>query len=178
MVLKVRSLTNPFELPCRGPRKFGICALAVILAIARSGGANGAEVKIVTISAYVFLEHAGKLSNDLVGGQGLVNAPRGGAPGGDIATALFLEFTFEGNKNASPKYASATVDLTQTNHEGQQIVTHKAFTNFIFGNDGLEHKALFIEAATCMPLAIDVHAGRTTKSTRLDFQCDIVRASN
>ena len=58
------------------------------------------------------------------------------------------------------------------------MVTHKAFTHFIFGADGIEHKAIFLEAATCMPLSIIVHAGKTEKTARLDFSCTEVRASN
>ena len=103
---------------------------------------------------------------------------KGGAPGGETATGLFLDFTFEGDKNASPKYATATVDLTQTGRAGQQVVTHKAFTHFIFGGDGIEHKAIYLESATCMPLAISVHAGRTEKSVKLDFSCTEAHASN
>ena len=84
---------------------------AASIGLALSGGAHAAELKIVEVKAYAFLERAGKLSDDLVGGDGLVNAPMGGAPGGDTATALLLDFTFAGDKNASPKYATATVDL-------------------------------------------------------------------
>ena len=71
-----------------------------------AGGDNAAQLKIVDVKAYAFLEHAGKLSDDLVsGGQSLVDAPKGGALGGDTATGLLIDFTFEGDKNASPKYA-------------------------------------------------------------------------
>ena len=143
------------------------------------GGVHAAELKIVDVKAYAFLEHAGKLSDDLFsGGEGLVDAPKGGAPGGDTATGLLIDFTFEGDKNASPKYATAIVDLKQTSRAGQQLVTHKAFTNFIFGPDGIEHKAVFLDGATCMPLAIEVHAGKTQKSAKLDFTCKEERAPN
>ena len=84
----------------------------------------------------------------------------------------------EGDRNASPKYATATIDLTRTGHAGQQVVTHKAFTHFIFGADGVEHKAIYLDSATCMPLAITVHAGKTEKSATLDFSCTEVHASN
>jgi hypothetical protein len=152
-------------------------AAAAIASMALAGGAEAAELKIVDIKAYVFLEHADKLSDDLVSsGQSLVDAPRGGAPGGDTATGVLLDFTFEGDKNASPKYATAVVDLTQTGHSGQRVVTHKAFTNFIFGRDGIEHKAVFLDTATCMALAIQVHAGKTEKSAKIDFQCTETRA--
>ena len=158
--------------------KIAALAAAALVALGPLARTEAAELKIVDLKAYAYLEHAGKLSDDLVGGKGIVDAPRGGAPGGDTATGLLLDFTFEGDKNASPKYATATVDLTQTNHAGERVVTHKAFTNFIFRADGVEHKALFLEGATCMPLAIEVHAGHTSKSAKLDFECEVVRASN
>ena len=146
-------------------------AVAAALGLALSGGAYAAELKVVDVKAYAFLEHAGKLSEDLIGGESLVDAPKGGAPGGDTATGIFLDFTFAGDKNAAPKYATATVELTQTGRAGQKILTHKAFTNFIFGSDGVEHKAVFLEGATCMPLTIEVRAGKTRKSAKLDFTC-------
>jgi hypothetical protein len=150
----------------------GVGVAGAVVSFALVGGAEAAQLKIVDVKAYAFLEHAGKLSDDLVGsGESVVDAPKGGALGGDTATGLLIDFTFEGDKNASPKYATAIVDLTQTGRSGQPIVTHRAFTNFIFGPDGIEHKAVFLEAATCMPLAIQVHAGKTEKTARIDFQC-------
>jgi hypothetical protein len=146
--------------------------------LAYFGVAEAAELKIVDVKAFAFLEHAGKLSDDLVGGDALVDAPKGGAPGGETATGVLVDFIFEGDKNASPRYATATFDLTQTGRAGQQVVTHKAFTHFIFGADGVEHKAVFLENATCAPLAISVHAGKTEKSVKLDFSCSEVHASN
>ncbi len=140
-------------------------------------GAQAADLKIVDVKAYVFLEHAGKLSDDLVGAPALVDAPRGGAPEGDTATGVMLDFMFEGDKNFSPKYATATVDLTQTGRMDQQVVTHKAFTGFVFGADGIEHKAIFLENATCAPLVVAVHAGKTQKQVKLDFSCTEVHAS-
>src|SRR5271167_4858089 len=158
----------------------GMRALTIVAAMSLVfvGGAHAAELRIVDVKAYAFLEHAGKLSDDLVGRESLVDAPKGGAPGGDTATCLLVDFTFEGDKNASSKYATATIDLTQTGHAGQQVVTHKAFTHFIFGADGVEHKAVFLENATCAPLAISVHAGKTEKAVKLDFSCAEVHASN
>ncbi len=153
-------------------------AAVAAASLAYFGAAEAAELKIVDVKAFAFLEHAGKLSDDLVGGDALVDAPKGGAPGGETATGVLVDFIFEGDKNASPKYATATVDLTQTGHAGQQVVTHKAFTHFIFGADGVEHKAVFLENATCAPLAISVHAGKTEKSVKLDFSCTEVHASN
>ena len=149
----------------------GVAGGAAIVTGMLAGSAGAAQLKIVDVRAYAFLEHAGKLSDDLVSsGDRLVDAPKGGALGGDTATGLLIDFTFEGDKNASPKYATAVVDLTQSGRSGP-ITTHRAFTNFMFGPDGVEHKALFLEGATCMPLAIQVHAGKTEKSAKLDFHC-------
>ena len=153
-----------------------LALLPLASAAAIDNKAAATEVRIVDIKAYTFLERAGRLSEDSIDAPPLVNAPRGGAPDGDTATALLIDFTFEGDKDASPKDASATVDLTQTNRAGEKIVTHKVFTDFRFGDDGTVHKAVFMDGATCMPLVIDVRAGKTTRSARLDFQCDIVRA--
>ena len=150
----------------------GLRVAAAVVGFGLVGGAAAAQLKIADVKAYAFLEHAGRLSDDLVSsGETLVDAPKGGALGGDTATGLLIDFTFEGDKNASPKYATAVVDLTQTGRSGQPITTHRAFTNFIFGPDGVEHKVVFLEGATCMPLAIQVHAGKTEKSAKLDFHC-------
>ncbi len=136
-----------------------------------SGSAVAAELKIVDIKAFLYFEHAGKLSENIVGAPAFENLAKGGGSDHDPATAVLFDLTFVGDKNASPKYATATVDVTQSGHSGQQIVTHKAFTNFIFGADGIQHKAFLMENGTCMPMAVDVHAGKTAKSVRLDFHC-------
>jgi hypothetical protein len=156
----------------------GFRTLAIGVALFGIGAAQAAELKIVDVKAYAFLEHAGKLSDDLVGGELITDAPSGGAPGGDNATGLLLDFTFAGDKNASPKYATATVDLTQTRAGGQQVITHRAFSRFMFGPDGVQHKAVFLDGATCMPLTVDVRAGKTQKSISLAFSCAEVRAAN
>jgi hypothetical protein len=155
-----------------------LSAAVAALSFVSLGGAGAAELKIVDIKAYAFLEHAGKLSDDLIDGPPLIDAPKGGAPGGDTATGLLLDFTFEGDKNFSPKYATATIDLTQTAHGGQQVVTHKAFTHFVFGEDGIQHKAIFLEDSNCMTIYLTFRSGKTEKSAKLDFSCAEVRASN
>lgn len=152
---------------------------SVFLQTALLASATGAaELRITDIKAYLFLERAGRLSDNVLDGGPFVNVPQGGALGGDTATGVMIDLTFEGQKNAAPKYATATVDLTQGGAGGRQTVTHKAFANFLFGPDGVQHKAIFLDGATCAPLIIDVRAGKTTKSARLDFQCDRVPAAN
>ena len=154
----------------------GALSVLGLLAGAEAADLKSADVKILDVKAYAYLERAGKLSDNLIGGPPLVDVPRGGALGGDTATGLLLDFVFEGEKGASPKDASATADLTQVTHAGARVVTHKTVDRFAFGQDGVAHKAVFLEGATCMPLTIEVHAGRSVKSAKLDFSCETVSA--
>ncbi len=147
----------------------GWIAAAVLLA---SAPACAAELKIVEIKAFLYLEHAGKLSDNIVGAPPFENVVRGGGLDNDTASAILFDLAFAGDKNASPKYATATVDIIQSGRSGQQIITHKAFTNFIFGADGVQHKAFLVENGTCMPIVVEVRAGRTAKNVKLDFQCN------
>jgi len=143
--------------------------IALALALAAQP-AMAAELKITDIKAYLYLEHAGKLSDNIVGAPPFENVAKGVGADHDPATAILFDLTFAGDKNASPKYATATVDVTQSSRTGQ-IVTHKAFTNFIFGADGIQHKVFLVENGTCMPIVVDVRANKTAKNVRLDFQC-------
>jgi hypothetical protein len=142
------------------------CSLALV-----ATPASASEVKIVDVKAYLFLEHSGKFSDDIVDKGPLENIAKGGAPGKESASAVLFDLTFSGEKNATPKYATATVDITQGSITGQPTVIHKAFGNFQLGPDGLQHKALLVENATCAPLSLDVFAGKTAKSVKLEFAC-------
>jgi hypothetical protein len=128
-------------------------------------------LKIIDISASLYLEATGKFSEPLAQGALLQNLAKGDGPDHQLASAILVDLTFSGDKNSAPKYATATVDVTQTNRTGQQVVTHKGFTNFVFGPDGIQHKAFLLENATCMPLQVDVHANKTAKTLRLSFAC-------
>jgi hypothetical protein len=133
--------------------------------------ALAADVRVTDIKAFLFLERSGKLSANIVGGASLSNVVKGGGPDHEPETGVFVDLTFSGDRNSTPKFATATVDIAQTGRSNQQIVTHKAFTNFIFGADGIEHKAFYLESATCAPLTIDVKTPKAEKSAQLDFAC-------
>jgi hypothetical protein len=133
--------------------------------------AQAADLKIVDIKASLYLEATGKFSEPVTESASFQNLAKGDGPDHQLASAVLLDLTFSGDKNSAPKYATATVDVTQTNHAGQQVVTHKGFTNFVFGPEGIEHKAFLLENATCMPLQVDVHANKTAKTLRLSFAC-------
>ena len=140
--------------------------LAFLASPARAG-----DIRIDDIKAYVFLERAGKFSDNVVGAPSLSNLPKGGAPGGDMASGVMLDFVFSGEKNSQPKYATASIDVSQMTKSGQLVVTHKAFANFAFGVSGVTHKAMYLDNATCQSLQIDVHAGKSSKDAKLVFQC-------
>ena len=148
----------------------GIGGFALAFALGL-GAARAADVKIVDVKAYLFWEHAGKFSEDILGQPAFQNLARGGGPNHEAASAVLFDLTFSGEKNGTPKYATATVDITQAQSVGRPIVTHKAFANFVLDADGLQHKALLVENATCAPLELAVHAGKTDKSVSLDFAC-------
>ena len=148
-----------------------IAAAVVGAAFSLAAPAAAGEFRIDDVRAYLFLEKAGKLSDNVAGGAPMVNLPRGGGPGGDSASGVFIDFIFAGDKNSAPKFATASIDVSQTGKSGFPVVTHKAFANFAFGADGATHKALFLENVTCMTLEISVHAGKSSKDAKLVFQC-------
>jgi len=147
------------------------CAGMTLGAALTAGSASAADVRIADIKAFLFLERSGKWSANIVGGPTFADLAKGGGAIGEPATGVFVDLTFSGDKNSAPKFATATVNIAQTGKAGQQIVTHKAFTNFIFGADGVQHKAFFLESATCMPMTIDVKTPKAQKSIKLDFEC-------
>ena len=142
----------------------------MLLALAGSG-AQAANLKIADIKATLYLEATGQFSEPLADGASLHNLAKGDGPDKRLASGVLIDLTFFGDKNSTPKFATATVDVLQTNHSGQQIVTHKGFDNFVFGADGVEHKSFLLENATCMPLQVIVHANKTSKTLRLAFDC-------
>jgi hypothetical protein len=148
--------------------RLGLAAAGVF---ALGAAAQAAELRIVDIKASLYLEATGKFSEPLTADAALENLPKGDGPDHRLASAVLIELTFSGEKNAAPKFATATVDVTQTNHSGQASVTHKGFTHFVFGPDGLEHKAFLLEDAACMPLRVEVRANKSAKTLSLPFHC-------
>ncbi len=138
---------------------------------ALTGATHAAEIKITDIKAHLFVEGTGKLSENIIGAPAFLNLPKGGGPDHVMATGVLFDLTFAGEKNSAPKFATATIDITQFGKLGQQVTTHKALAAFNFGPDGLEHKALFLENATCMAMTIDVRAGKSQKAAKIEFQC-------
>jgi hypothetical protein len=74
-------------------------AIAAALLFA-SGPATAAELKIVDIKAFLYFEHAGKLSDNIVGAQPFENVAKGGGADHDPATAILFDLTFAGDRRA------------------------------------------------------------------------------
>ena len=150
----------------------GAMAGAALSALA-AGGALAADVKISDIKAYMFLEKTGRLSANIADSkEAFKNVSTGGGPGGEAASGILVEFVFAGDKNSAPKFASALINITQSGKNGQKAKTTKAFGGFQFGDSGEVHKSLFLENATCMPLEIEVKAGKSAKTAKVEFACD------
>ena len=138
-----------------------------------AGAALAADVKVTDIKGYLFLERSGRLSANIFAAPGpFRNLSTVGGAEGEPASNMLLEFVFSGEKNSAPKYASALINITQSGKNGQKARTTRAFGGFVFGDSGEAHKSLFIENATCMPLEVEVKAGKSVKSVKVDFACD------
>jgi hypothetical protein len=74
-------------------------AIAAALLFA-SGPATAAELKIVDIKAFLYFEHAGKLSDNIVGAPPFENVAKGGGADHDPATAILFDLTFAGDRRA------------------------------------------------------------------------------
>ena len=148
-------------------------ASAVIALCPAAGGALAADVKVTDIKGYLFLERSGRLSANIFAAPGpQKNVATGGGADGEPAYNVLLEFVFAGDKNSAPKFASALINITQSGKNGQKAKTTKAFGGFVFGDSGETHKSVFLENATCMPLEVEVKAGKSVKSVKVEFACD------
>ena len=148
-------------------------AAALAAGVAAATAAAAADVKITDIKAYLFQERSGRLSANILDSKdAFKNLSTGGGAGGEAASNILLEFVFSGEKNSAPKFSSALINIIQSGKDGHKATTTKAFGGFVFGESGEVHKSLFLENATCMPLEIQVKAGRSAKTAKVEFSCD------
>jgi hypothetical protein len=157
----------------RRHRAFARAALLVgVLAAVAASPARAAVIKVSAIRAYVFLEHSGHLSEDLVAQRGpLRDVPSDTSPLKEPASNLLIDITFASDPGTTPKYADVIVNLIQTGRNDQKIVTKRALGHFSFGADGIDHKSIMLEDGVCMPLEIEVKAGKSVKTAKLEFGC-------
>lgn len=147
-------------------------AAALAAGLSAATEAAAADVKITDIKAYLFQERSGRLSANILDSKDAFKNLSTGGAGGEAASNILLEFVFSGEKNSAPKFNSALINIIQSGKDGHKATTTKAFGGFVFGESGEVHKSLFLENATCMPLEIQVKAGKYVKSAKVEFSCD------
>jgi hypothetical protein len=149
--------------------------LAGVAALFGSSGPAGAQVVIEEIRAQFFLEHSGRLSENIVGTErGFFNVVIGGSVD-EPASSVLVTLAFIGpDKISSPDRAGrdpARVTVRQKTKTGERLLFRRDYAGFLLGEDGRAYKTFLLENATCLPLVIDVRAGRSTKTATLNFHC-------
>lgn len=131
------------------------------------------DVRVLELRASVFLERSGRLSDDLLKmpGAKLVNMPHGQGEFGEPANTVVFSVVLSGQRNTTPKYAAAVVNITQTGRTGQKTVSKKALEGFAFGPEGTLIRPIILEGATCQSIEIEVKTQRSAKSASLAFEC-------
>lgn len=134
-------------------------------------------IALQDLKVQLFLERSGTLSENVVGSKKkFFNTMLGQGDAGEPADAVLVTLVFEGTKNTrgSDKLARdlAQVKVTQTTPAGQKILLNRVYGGFLFGDNGLAHKAFLIDNATCAPLEIDAKIGKTRKTAKIEFSCE------
>ena len=138
--------------------------------------ANTVPVVLQDLKMQLFLERTGRLSDNIVGSKKTFhNTILGEGDAGEPADAVLVTLVFQGGKNSmgSDKLARdmAQVKVTQMAKTGNKILLNRVYGGFIFGENGLAHKAFLIDNATCAPLEVDAKIGKTRKVAKIDFKC-------
>jgi hypothetical protein len=131
------------------------------------------DVRVQDLRASVFLERSGRLSDDLLKmpGAKLVNMPHGQGEFGEPANTVVFMVVLSGQRNTTPKYAAAVVNITQTGRTGQKTVSKRALEGFAFGPEGTVIRPVVLENATCQSIEIEVKTQRSAKTATLAFEC-------
>lgn len=142
--------------------------LAGVAALSGSSGAAQAQVVIDEIRAQLFLEHSGRLSENIVGtDRGFFNVVIGGSID-EPASSVLVTLAFSAlRKSSSP----ARVTVRQKTKAGERLLFRRDYAGFLLGEDGRAYKTFLLENATCLPLVISVRAGRSSKTATLNFHC-------
>ncbi|MGL5116891.1 MAG: hypothetical protein ACRC7G_08075 [Beijerinckiaceae bacterium] len=137
------------------------------------GQASAQEVRLGDISARLYLEGSGKLSEDLLKMKDakLADLPRGEGVFGEAANTVVFNVALQGAKNTQPKNASAIVSIITTNRTGQRKTETRPLLGFVFNNDGVLNRPIVVENVTCSKVEIEVKARGASKRAALEFSC-------
>ncbi len=158
-----------------------LAVLAAFLAcISAPVMAQTSGIVIQDVKMQLFLERTGTLSENIVGvKKTFFNTVLGQGDAGEPADAVLVTLIFQGPKNSkgSDKIARdlAQVKVTQHAKTGPRTLLNRVYGGFLFGENGLAHKAFLIDNATCSPLEIEAKLGRSRKQVKIDFKCDEIR---
>jgi hypothetical protein len=149
-------------------------AAAAIALLAMAGQASAQDVRVGDITAHLFLETSGRLSDDVLGRRGanLTDIPLGKGEFGEPANALVFRIPLSGAKNTQPRFAAAIVNITITGRTGQKRLEKRALEGFIFGESGTLNRAVMVENVTCSKVEIEVKTQRSTKRADVEFKCN------
>ncbi len=145
-----------------------------LMAAALTGGAACAqEIRLGDLSAHLYLERSGRLSDDLFAlkSPNLKDVPRGEGVFGEPANMLVLNVQLLGAPNTQPKYASAMVNITTTNRAGQRRIETRPLLGFVFGADGRLNRPVVLDNVTCSKVEIEVKSRSAAKRAELAFTC-------
>jgi hypothetical protein len=147
---------------------------AILWAALAAAPAMAQDVRVTDITAHLYLEHSGRLSENLLARQGarLVDVPLGTGEFGEPANLLVFNVTLTGAKNTQPKYAAAIVNLTITGRTGQRRVEKRALEGFVFGEAGSLNRPVVVENITCSKVEIEVKTQRSSRKADLAFTCN------
>lgn len=137
------------------------------------------DIRVGDITAHVFLERSGRLSDDLLTQRQakFADLPRGEGPYGEPANTVIFVVTLQGAKNTQPKFAAAIVNITVRNRLGQVRTERRALEGFVFGEDGTLKRPIVLENATCSGLQVEVKTQRFTRNAKVDFTCTEPKAA-
>jgi hypothetical protein len=142
--------------------------VAGVVALFGPSGSARAQIVIEEIRAQLFLEHSGRLSENIIGtDRGFFNVVIGGSIDEPASSVLVTLAFIAPRKDSSP----ARVTVRQKTKTGERLLFRRDYAGFLFGEDGRAYKSFLLENATCLPLVIAVQAGRSSKTATLNFRC-------
>jgi hypothetical protein len=131
------------------------------------------EVRLGDLSARLYLEGSGKLSDDLLKMKDakLTDLPRGEGVFGEPANTVVFNVSLLGAKNTQPKHANAIATIVTTNRTGQRKTETRPLLGFVFNNEGALNRPIIVENVTCSKVEIEVKSRGASKRAQLDFTC-------
>jgi hypothetical protein len=147
--------------------------IAAAALIASSFAVAAQDVRLGDISARLYLEGSGKLSDDLlkIKDAKLADLPRGEGVFGEPANTVIFNISLLGAKNTLPKHANAIATIVTTNRTGQRRTETRPLLGFVFNSEGVLNRPIIVENATCSKVEIEVKSRGVSKRAALEFTC-------